>query len=477
MTSSSLQTDQQGLSPLRRDCPRCALFVLALLACALLHAQRLDYATTPQDSAFAVRVLGSLEPEQSTAQNMLLAGNMLLGQPYVAGTLDELERETTCLYLTRTDCILFVETCLNLARTARCRGNFLDFALMVQHSRYRHGQPSDYMERLHYTTEWIRHNEARGILKDVTLECGGRVYGHPINYMSSHPGSYPKMDGSVTQIEAGLNSIPFTYIPKSDVAKASLKPGDIICFVTSIEGLDIQHVALYVGDGRFMHASTARKMVTIDERTVSEYCYAGRTIAGIKVVRATDTFVPGDKVKYDDKYFTVRPIPDHIFSLMQGRSFKPDCTLSRDDLRYLTVLHRNASGDTRIGEMVVSADIAWDVLDIFRNLYAQSYPIEKMRLVDYYNADDDLSMADNNSSAFNWRKIAGSSSLSKHSLGVAIDINPLYNPHVKNGGADNRGHSPYVIRKGDACHRLFLEKGFSWGGSWKSSKDYQHFEK
>lgn len=471
---------------MRRDCPRCTLFVLALLACALLHAQRLDYATTPQDSAFAVRVLGSLEPEQSTAQNMLLAGNMLLGQPYVAGTLDELERETTCLYLTRTDCILFVETCLNLARTARCRGNFLDFALMVQHSRYRYGQPSDYMERLHYTTEWIRHNEARGILKDVTLECGGRVYGHPINYMSGHPDSYPGLGPSIKEIEQNLNSRPFTYIPKSDVAGLKLLPGDIICFVTTIEGLDIQHVALHIGDGRFMHASNLLKKVAVDERTVSEYCFSSKTIAGIKVVRATDTFVPGDKVASDASYFTDSPIPDYIFSLMQGRSYKPECMLGRDGLRYLTVLHKDRKGETRIGELVVGSGISAQVLDIFRELYASSYPIEKIRLIDYYNADDEQSMADNNSSAFNYRTIAGSNVPSKHALGIAVDINPLYNPCVNDGNvqpasgkpyAERSADFPYKLVKGDACHRAFLERGFKWGGSWRSTKDYQHFEK
>lgn len=469
---------------------RLILTILAVLTAAQFFPQQLRYATTGQDSLLAVKIIGSLNPEESTAQLMLKAGGMLMGQPYVAGTLDGPDDETTCIYLTRTDCILFVETCLNLARAARSQGDFRDFALMVQQSRYRHGQPSDYMERLHYTTEWIRHNEARGILKDVTLECGGKVYAHPINYMSTHPDSYPKLGSSITQIEADLNRSPFTYIPKSDVSDVRLLPGDIICFVTTIEGLDIQHVAIHIGDDRFMHASTSLKKVAVDERTVSEYCNSMRSIAGIKVVRATDAFVPGDKVpsgQADDTFFTDRPVPDHIFSLMQGRSMRSGCTVRVDELRYLTVLHKDIEGATHVGELIVHRDISKDVLDIFRKLYSLSYPIEKIRLIDYYNADDELSMTDNNSSAFNWRTVLNTGKPSKHGAGMAIDINPLYNPCCHSNGnvqpAAGRPYAgraavvPYGIVKGDACHRLFLEKGFKWGGSWKSVKDYQHFEK
>lgn len=267
------------------------LFVItAVLVAAYAFPQQPDYVTTAQDSTLAVKIMASLDGNEPTASLMLKASEMLMGQPYVAATLDETDRETTSIYLTRTDCILFVETCLNLALTARSGGNFIDFAMMVQQSRYRNGQPSDYNERLHYTTEWIRHNEARGILRDITIDSGGKVYDHPISYMSTHPELYPKLDGSISRIERSLNEIPLTCIPKSDVAAVTpnLQPGDIICFVATIDGLDIQHVAIHIGNGRFMHASTSIGKVVIEERTLAEYCNAGRTIAGIKVVRVTD---------------------------------------------------------------------------------------------------------------------------------------------------------------------------------------------
>ena len=113
-----------------------------------------------------------------------------------------------------------------------------------------------------------------------------------------------------------------------------------------------------------------------------------------------------------------------------------------------------------------------------------------MLLIDEYGAEDSLSMADNNTSAFNYREIAGSSRLSKHAKGLAIDINPLYNPYVKQTGegeavvsplegaayADRAQEFPYKIEEGDLCCQLFGAHGFIWGGSWNSVKDYQHFE-
>lgn len=129
--------------------------------------------------------------------------------------------------------------------------------------------------------------------------------------------------------------------------------------------------------------------------------------------------------------FTISPIPDDIFAKMQGKSFKDNCTVPREDLRYLKVLHVGFDGKTHTGELVVSRLIADDVLDIFKQLYEAGYEIEKIRLIDEYDADDEKSMSDNNSSAFNFRYISYSTKLSKHALGLAVDINTLYNPYVK----------------------------------------------
>ncbi len=185
-------------------------------------------------------------------------------------------------------------------------------------------------------------------------------------------------------------------------------------------------------------------------------------------------------------FFTVSEIPDSVFERMQGKSFNSGTTVSREDLRYLTVLHKNWSGETLRGEMVCNKAIAEDLREIFLELFKEGYPIEKMRLVDDYGADDEASMTDNNSSCFNCRTISGTRMISKHSLGLAVDINPLYNPALKHGivrpsvskaYTDREKDFPYKIMRGDACHRAFTSRGFVWGGGWASSKDWQHFEK
>ncbi len=184
--------------------------------------------------------------------------------------------------------------------------------------------------------------------------------------------------------------------------------------------------------------------------------------------------------------FTAQMIPDIVFTRMEGISFGEECTTSRDDLRYLRLLHTGFDGETYIGEMVCHKDIASDLLDIFYELYQEKYPIEKIRLVDEYSGDDELSMEDNNSSCFNFRPVAGTKHLSNHAYGKAVDINPLYNPYITSSGytpvnagdyVDRDADNPYKIDEDDLCYKLFIKKGFSWGGNWNSVKDYQHFEK
>lgn len=190
------------------------------------------------------------------------------------------------------------------------------------------------------------------------------------------------------------------------------------------------------------------------------------------------------------EYSIASPIPDKVFKRMEGKSFPKDCPLDASTLAYVKVNHYGFDGKVHTGELVVSKSIVGDLVRIFRQLYDAKYQIEKIRLIDDYGADDEASMKDNNTSAFCYRKIAGSEKLSKHAQGLAIDINPLYNPCVsyKDGkvskvepqkgaefmerdAADKRR-----IKKGDFIYNLFVTNGFTWGGDWKTLKDYQHFE-
>lgn len=185
--------------------------------------------------------------------------------------------------------------------------------------------------------------------------------------------------------------------------------------------------------------------------------------------------------------FYAAPISEEIKERITGISYPTyePYGISYEELRYVHVLHYDLNHEVKEGELICNELIAEDLVEIFQELFEQEYPIERICLIDDYNGDDETSMRDNNTSCFNYRVIAGSSSLSNHSFGLAIDINPLYNPYVSGGyvqpatGAaytDRSGDFPYKIDREDLCYQLFTERGFTWGGDWSSPKDYQHFE-
>ena len=185
--------------------------------------------------------------------------------------------------------------------------------------------------------------------------------------------------------------------------------------------------------------------------------------------------------------------PDEtLLQRIDGKSWKRGQSIPAEDLRYLTLPHfPGINGDIVLGEMLCHKDIAPELLDIFQTLFNHHYPIERLRLIDDYEADDNASMAANNSSCFCDRSVAWSSEKkSRHALGMAVDINPLYNPmvRVRDGVlkvyppqslpyADRTRNFAYKIERSDLCHKLFIARGFRWGGAWASGPDYQHFEK
>lgn len=184
--------------------------------------------------------------------------------------------------------------------------------------------------------------------------------------------------------------------------------------------------------------------------------------------------------------FAKSHISADIFKRIDGRSYGRGCDVPLSELAYISVPHYNFYGKAVMGEMICNMSIADDLLDIFKGLFDAKYPIERMALIDEYDADDGRSMSDNNSCCFNYRRISGTDRLSKHAFGMAVDINPLYNPYVGRGMilppegeayADRSKKFDYKIDNRDLCYKLFVSHGFTWGGDWGSLKDYQHFEK
>jgi hypothetical protein len=191
-----------------------------------------------------------------------------------------------------------------------------------------------------------------------------------------------------------------------------------------------------------------------------------------------------------DRCFTATAIPDNVFARMKGHSYPAGCEVPRANLRYVKVLHYDFNDKIRQGELVCNKAIASDLVKIFRQLYDQRYPIESIRLIDDFDANDEKSMRANNTSCFCYRKVKGQRKLSKHALGRAVDINPLYNPCVRyirgrrtiqpstaTRYANRKASFNHKITRQDAAYKLFISHGFRWGGAWRTVKDYQHFEK
>ncbi len=199
-----------------------------------------------------------------------------------------------------------------------------------------------------------------------------------------------------------------------------------------------------------------------------------------------------ERTTYQDGFY-YEPLSDEIKERITGISYpESGCTVPYEDLHYVGLLYVDFNGETQTGELICNKAIAQDMVEIFYELYLNDYRIERIRLIDEYGGDDTLSMEDNNTSCFNYRVVDGTDSLSKHALGCAIDINPFYNPYVvfnrptqgetyisPRGSeiyADRSRSFPYKIDENDLCYRLFTAHGFTWGGNWNSSKDYQHFQ-
>ncbi len=170
---------------------------------------------------------------------------------------------------------------------------------------------------------------------------------------------------------------------------------------------------------------------------------------------------------------------------MLGKSYHENPQVKFSDLRLVQVVYYGFDDLEHQGQLVVHNAIAQKMLDIFEDLHEAEFAIDKIQLIDVYDGDDNRSMVDNNTSAFNYRVVEGTNNLSNHSWGLAIDINPLVNPYVTKKGVYPVEGRSYVDRevpvkgmiiKGDVCYEAFISRGFSWGGDWKNSKDYQHFD-
>jgi D-alanyl-D-alanine carboxypeptidase len=183
----------------------------------------------------------------------------------------------------------------------------------------------------------------------------------------------------------------------------------------------------------------------------------------------------------------VAPLSPALVAKMRTTTWHAGCPVPPEDLRQLTVSYWDFDRKRTTGVLIVHKDVADEVIQIFQDLFAHEFLIQKMSPVEEYSGDDDASMAANNTSAFNCRDVTGQpGKFSNHSWGRAIDINPLTNPYIKGDKVlppegrqylDRTQAFPGSILADSFIVKRFAQAGWQWGGAWLDRKDYQHFEK
>jgi hypothetical protein len=223
-------------------------------------------------------------------------GTLLLGTPYVGGTLEGAGPEICRADLTGLDCVTFFENVLAMARCSKLgTPSWNAFIKQITRTRYRDGQLDGYTSRLHYTAEWIENNVAKGVVRDVTPDLGGDVFPIRVSFMSEHPQYYPPLKadtslvGTIASIERRLATTTRYIVPREKIADIEplLKTGDIVAIATSKAGLDYAHTGLIVREGsvaRLMHASVTKKKVILDVR-LSDYIASVKSHIGVSILQ------------------------------------------------------------------------------------------------------------------------------------------------------------------------------------------------
>jgi len=274
---------------------------------ATLDAETLADADRARLAAWlrTLRREGLASPRAPLGRTVARVGELALGSPYRANTLEEYLagagasplREPLTAYLTGFDCVTLVESTLAIARaSARPRAGWDDFAREVERMRYRGGVRDGYASRLHYFSEWIADNARRGLLRDLGPELGAVDDARPLRFMTMHRSAYKALadDGvyrAIGQMEHRLDASPRQLVPTARIASVlgRIEAGDVLGFATSIEGLDCTHTGLayrdHAGVMRVLHAPLSGGEVQVSRGTLPQYVAGLRTGTGILVAR------------------------------------------------------------------------------------------------------------------------------------------------------------------------------------------------
>lgn len=264
-----------------------------------LMASAQQITCSPKDKSLFEDKIAALQNTQASflGDTIVAVGKSFLDTPYVEKTLEVGETETLVVNLQGLDCTTFVENVLAFGTMLKSKqDSFEDFTKTLETIRYRDGNLKGYPSRLHYFTEWIRNNEEKGLVKDITSDLGGIELNKPINFMGTHRSLYPFLSDDtnfaiIQQAEKELAKENLCYLPQDRIEskEQQIQSGDIIALATSIKGLDVTHtgIAIHQPDGRLhlLHASSKNGKVEITQEPLVDYLKNIKSNIGIIVAR------------------------------------------------------------------------------------------------------------------------------------------------------------------------------------------------
>lgn len=230
-----------------------------------------------------------------------------LGDPYLPSTLDQFTSpdvdapEPLTCRLDAFDCVTLVENSVAIARAVALAppghaASWNGYRRELERIRYRHGVRAGYASRLHYFSEWIADNERRGNVQDLTASLGGDRDTRPLNFMSTHRGSYRKLGDNrvykeIQAVEVRLAKDQRYVLSNARVAQIVplLQSGDILAFATDIAGLDVVHTGLVErlpnGEVHLLHAPEPGQVVMISKLPLVDYLKVYARHVGLIIAR------------------------------------------------------------------------------------------------------------------------------------------------------------------------------------------------
>ena len=269
------------------------VIILFCLFCGLS-----GYASEP-DSMKVERWLREASSLPKDSCRTLHFAKKMLGTPYVAGTLDVNNEETLVVHLDKVDCTTLVETVLALAiADQQGKQNFEAFKEALMLVRYRDGHLAGYSSRLHYFSDWIKNNEAKGLVRECTSDTKISLSSKlSLNFMSTHSDSYLPMKkdtsliSQVALFEKAWQGVEVRFIPKEKLNQSpnelKIKNGDILTITTNIKGLDVVHVGFaYWKQGKLhlLHASSVAGKVIMDNQSLYDYSKNKKAHTGVRAI-------------------------------------------------------------------------------------------------------------------------------------------------------------------------------------------------